>query len=53
MQGKSNASSKEFLRDLALAGLCLPILALPGPSEAGYEITRKVTIPGRGSYYYS
>jgi len=32
--------------------LCLPVLAFPGPSETGYEITRKIAIPGQGSWDY-
>lgn len=52
MQRKSNKSLKVFLRGLALIALCLPVLAFRGPSEAGYELTRKIAIPGQGSWDY-
>ena len=47
-----NISSSMPLRGLVLLALCLPVLGFSGPSETGYEITRKIAIPGHGSWDY-
>jgi YVTN family beta-propeller protein len=40
------------LRGIALLVFCLPLLAVPRPSSGGYEITKKIEIPGQGSWDY-
>jgi YVTN family beta-propeller protein len=52
MENKSNASSTVCRRGIALVVFCLPLLAVPRPSNGGYEITKKIEIPGQGSWDY-
>jgi YVTN family beta-propeller protein len=37
---------------MALVVLCLPLLAAPRPSSGGYEVTKKIEIPGQGGWDY-
>src|ERR1700737_796125 len=52
MENKSNASSTVYSRAIALVVLCLPLLAAPRPSHGGYELTKKIEVPGQGSWDY-
>jgi DNA-binding beta-propeller fold protein YncE len=40
------------LRAIALVILCVPLLAAWRPSQDGYEVTKKIPIPGQGSWDY-
>lgn len=52
MGNKSIASPTLCLRGIALVVFCLPLLAVPRPSNGDYEITKKIEIPGQGSWDY-
>jgi len=52
MVNKSNASWIACLRGVALVVFCLPLLAVPRPSNADYEIIKKIAIPGQGNWDY-
>src|SRR3984893_9074991 len=52
MMNKSNASSNTCLRGIALVVSCLPLFAVSRPWNGGYEITKKIKIPGQGSWDY-
>jgi YVTN family beta-propeller protein len=52
MRNKTTASPTAYLRGIVLVALCLPLFAAPHPSNGGYEVTRKIEIPGQGSWDY-
>jgi YVTN family beta-propeller protein len=52
MGNGTTASPNCYLRGIALVAVCLPLFAAPGPSNGGYEVTRKIEIPGQGSWDY-
>jgi DNA-binding beta-propeller fold protein YncE len=52
MGDKSAAKWMAHLRGIIFLFLCLPVLALPRPSQGEYQITKKIQIPGQGSWDY-
>jgi DNA-binding beta-propeller fold protein YncE len=45
-------SVKHARNGFALAALCLTMLASPAFAQSGYQITKKISIPGQGSWDY-
>jgi DNA-binding beta-propeller fold protein YncE len=45
-------ATSSSLRAIALVILCVPLLAAWRPSQDGYEVTKKIPIPGQGSWDY-
>src|SRR5713226_4257893 len=52
MGNKTSAPQTVYLRGIVLVALCLPLFAAPRPSNGGYEVTRKIEIPGQGGWDY-
>jgi len=52
MATKCNLYSVFCVRVLSAIVLCLPLLAASDPSEIGYKVTKKITIPGQGGWDY-
>jgi DNA-binding beta-propeller fold protein YncE len=52
MRNKSIVPPIVCLRGIVLVVFCLPLLAVPRPSNGDYEITKKIQIPGQGSWDY-
>ncbi len=52
MANKRRVSPGVCVRGIALVFLCLPLLAVPRPSDGEYGITKKIAIPGQGSWDY-
>ena len=52
MRNKTTAPPALYFRGIVLVALCLPLFAAPRPSKSGYEVTRKIEIPGQGSWDY-
>jgi YVTN family beta-propeller protein len=52
MGSQATATTRVSLRGMVLVALSLPLLAAPHPSKGGYEVTRKIEIPGQGGWDY-
>src|ERR1700680_3862924 len=52
MATKPNLCSSFCVKLLSLIVLCLPLLAAPATSESDYKVTKKIEIPGQGSWDY-
>jgi DNA-binding beta-propeller fold protein YncE len=52
MRNKSIVPPIVCLKGIVLVVFCLPLLAVPRASNGDYEITKKIQIPGQGSWDY-